>query len=194
MGRGAYRVLCIGLFLVCVAGLAFVTYRWAPDPISFNAFLLVAAFIALVLMLAVALAVVSQPFSPAAPPRRMAMVAVASSSGSVVESLAPSIVMESEGPPTAPWPGPVEGGISRRQVAEHVTAHAPLARSIMTEAPAGPASPRLVLAQVPVAGHRYDTRQIAMGQCGSCGTRLLAPRERPLRLECPVCHKVNVVA
>lgn len=34
---------------------------------------------------------------------------------------------------------------------------------------------------------------MSVGKCGQCGTKLLAPEERPLRLKCPECAKVTLL-
>ncbi len=34
---------------------------------------------------------------------------------------------------------------------------------------------------------------VSLGKCGNCGVLLLAPKRRPIRLQCPRCERVHTM-
>jgi hypothetical protein len=93
-----------------------------------------------------------------------------------------------------------KAGVTRRQVAE---------RNAPPPAPAD-AGPDIEMDGRPTGGRREPpivmARTVAsaeatgipdgtgVGKCGNCGVLLLAPKKRPIRLQCPRCERVHTLA
>lgn len=88
-----------------------------------------------------------------------------------------------------------KAGVTRRQVAERDLPRDP-GPDIEVDGPA-PArrEPPVVMARTVASaeatGIPDDT---GMGKCGNCGVLLLAPKKRPIRLQCPRCERVHTLA
>lgn len=78
----------------------------------------------------------------------------------------------------------------RQQFTEKYTRTTPLVRSIIDNGPPEPKpAPQPGAGQFQAAPPPDKTR----GACGRCGTILLAPKERPIKIRCPVCSKTTLL-
>ncbi|MGB0651557.1 MAG: hypothetical protein ACPGQL_00010 [Thermoplasmatota archaeon] len=75
----------------------------------------------------------------------------------------------------------------RDEFARKYTQTTPVVRNILT-APSG--GQQQAAAPPTVQGNRPKADGKTRGQCGDCGTILLAPPQRPIKLRCPTCGRV----
>jgi hypothetical protein len=99
------------------------------------------------------------------------------------------------------WPerrGP--SGITRRQAAEQAKAPRTPAASpgpmIEMDGPRPPRrEPPVVMARTVASAEATGVPEdMGVGKCGNCGVLLLAPKARPIRLQCPRCERVHTLA
>ena len=97
------------------------------------------------------------------------------------------------------WPERAEpSGVTRRQMHE---GNLPRDPGPMIEVDAGPAPAPVARREPPVVMARTVASAEAsgipegsgIGKCGNCGVLLLAPKKRPLRLQCPRCERVHTL-
>jgi hypothetical protein len=94
------------------------------------------------------------------------------------------------------WPDRTpKAGMTRRQVAERDLPRDP-GPDIQVEGP-GPArreAPVVMARTVASAEATGIPDGSSVGKCGNCGVLLLAPKKRPIRLQCPRCERVHTLA
>ena len=95
------------------------------------------------------------------------------------------------------WPDVKPSGVTRRQVAER-SESLPRDPGPMIEVE-GPAAPRreppIVMARTVASAEATGIPEgSGVGKCGNCGVLLLAPKKRPIRLQCPRCERVHTLA
>ncbi|MFA5944539.1 MAG: hypothetical protein WC876_08755 [Candidatus Thermoplasmatota archaeon] len=99
---------------------------------------------------------------------------------------------------TKGWPertGP--SGVTRRQVTERDLPRDP-GPEIEVDGPV-PAKPRreanIVMARTVASAEATGIPEgTGVGKCSNCGVLLLAPKRRPIRLQCPRCERVHTLA
>ena len=92
-----------------------------------------------------------------------------------------------------------KSGVTRRELAERYTRNSPAVREILLDQAR---SSTLSLTEVPMVVAKtaspedspdWTPEGMTRGKCGGCGTVLLAPAERPMKLRCPQCDKVTLL-
>lgn len=99
------------------------------------------------------------------------------------------------------WPDRAEpSGVTRRQLHERNLPRDP-GPTIEMDAPAAPApaprtrEPPVVMARTVASAEASGIPDgSSIGKCGNCGVLLLAPKKRPIRLQCPRCERVHTLA
>ncbi|HJQ93043.1 MAG TPA: hypothetical protein VJ874_02025, partial [Candidatus Thermoplasmatota archaeon] len=62
-------------------------------------------------------------------------------------------------------------------------------------ASAAPREPPVVMARTVASAEATGIPDgTGVGKCGNCGVLLLAPKKRPIRLQCPRCERVHTLA
>lgn len=223
IGRSGYRVIALVFFAVGLLGLATSLYSFRPDGLygwlgfSLAAIALVAL---LVLCLAVlrarlpslqgmpapsgAPAVTLEPVPdllPVAQPEADLGVEYAD------EDIVPAVASEAPAypvppsPPRAPpyvpprrTPPEPKGGWPKRKAPSGVTrGEARKRERDMPEFEAG-REPPLVMARTAASVEASGIPDnVSLGKCGNCQVLLLAPRRRPIRLQCPRCERVHTM-
>lgn len=60
---------------------------------------------------------------------------------------------------------------------------------------AGASEPPLIMARTAASAEASGLPDnLSVGKCGNCGVLLLAPKKRPIRLQCPRCERVHTLA
>ena len=98
------------------------------------------------------------------------------------------------------WPERAEPtGVTRRQLHERNLPRDP-GPMIEVDGPATPAGappkrePPVVMARTVASAEASGIPEgSGIGKCGNCGVLLLAPKKRPLRLQCPRCERVHTL-
>jgi hypothetical protein len=97
-----------------------------------------------------------------------------------------------------------KAGVTRRQLAESSGVGPPPSRrdlprdpgpAVKVEGP-GPArrEPPIVMAKTVASAEATGIPEgTGIGKCGNCGVLLLAPKKRPIRLQCPRCERVHLL-
>ena len=101
----------------------------------------------------------------------------------------PRRVVDSKG-----WPDVKPAGVTRRQLHERNLPRDP-GPDIEVEGPAAPTRrPPVVMARTVASAEASGIPEgSSVGKCGNCGVLLLAPKRRPLRLQCPRCERVHTL-
>lgn len=87
-----------------------------------------------------------------------------------------------------------KAGVTRRQIAERDLPRDP-GPTIEVEGP-GPVrrDPPIVMARTVASAEATGIPEgTGVGKCGNCGVLLLAPKKRPIRLQCPRCERVHLL-
>jgi hypothetical protein len=91
-----------------------------------------------------------------------------------------------------------KAGVTNRQVAERDQPREPREAGPDFEAdgpkPARREAPILMARTVASAEATGIPEGTGVGKCGNCGVLLLAPKKRPIRLQCPRCERVHTLA
>ncbi|MEA3137629.1 MAG: hypothetical protein QOJ26_661 [Thermoplasmata archaeon] len=89
-----------------------------------------------------------------------------------------------------------KAGVTRREVAERNAPRASPGPDIESDgAPAGRREPPIVMARTVASAEATGIPDgTGVGKCGNCGVLLLAPKKRPIRLQCPRCERVHTLA
>jgi hypothetical protein len=92
-----------------------------------------------------------------------------------------------------------KAGVTRRQVAERAQPPSESGTQIEFERPAGAPAPRreapIIMARTVASAEATGIPEgTGVGKCGNCGVLLLAPKKRPIRLQCPRCERVHTLA
>ena len=92
------------------------------------------------------------------------------------------------------WPDVKPAGVTRRQMHERNLPRDP-GPDIEVEGPAAPTRlPPVVMARTVASAEASGIPEgSSVGKCGNCGVLLLAPKKRPLRLQCPRCERVHTL-
>lgn len=101
----------------------------------------------------------------------------------------PRRVLDSKG-----WPDVQPAGVTRRQLHERNLPRDP-GPDIEVEGPAAPTRlPPVVMARTVASAEASGIPEGAsVGKCSNCQVLLLAPKKRPLRLQCPRCERVHTL-
>jgi hypothetical protein len=102
-------------------------------------------------------------------------------------------------PSAGSWPERKgKAGVTRRQVAERNAPREPVNAGPDIEVdgrPAGKREPPVVMARTVASAEATGIPDgTGVGKCGNCGVLLLAPKKRPIRLQCPRCERVHTLA
>jgi 4-amino-4-deoxy-L-arabinose transferase-like glycosyltransferase len=130
----------------------------------------------------------ARPMATGPPPRPAARPTAASSP--------PAGRARKAGAGASDWPersGPA--GVTRRQLHERNLPRDP-GPTIEVEGPARPTrEPPVVMARTVASAEATGIPEgTGVGKCGNCGVLLLAPKKRPIRLQCPRCERVHTLA
>jgi hypothetical protein len=92
-----------------------------------------------------------------------------------------------------------KAGVTRRQVAERNAPPPPASSGPDIEMdgrpPAARREPPIVMARTVASAEATGIPEgTGVGKCGNCGVLLLAPKKRPIRLQCPRCERVHTLA
>lgn len=95
------------------------------------------------------------------------------------------------------WPGRAEPtGVTRRQMHERNLPRDP-GPTIEMDGPVAPVQrrePPVVMARTVASAEASGIPEgSSVGKCGNCGVLLVAPKKRPLRLQCPRCERVHTL-
>ena len=95
------------------------------------------------------------------------------------------------------WPGRSEPtGVTRRQLHERNLPRDP-GPTIEMDGPVAPVQrrePPVVMARTVASAEASGIPEgSSVGKCGNCGVLLVAPKKRPLRLQCPRCERVHTL-
>lgn len=111
-----------------------------------------------------------------------------------------------EDPNDSTWPDrKPKSGVTRRQVSERSGAGLPSSGRGLPRDPGpdieieGPGrlrrEPPVVMARTVASAEASGIPEgSSVGKCGNCGVLLLAPKKRPIRLQCPRCERVHTLA
>lgn len=102
-------------------------------------------------------------------------------------------------PGTGGWPERKgKAGVTRRQAAERAQPVRESGTQIEFERPPGAPARReapIVMARTVASAEATGIPEgTGVGKCGNCGVLLLAPKKRPIRLQCPRCERVHTLA
>jgi hypothetical protein len=98
---------------------------------------------------------------------------------------------------TKGWPGrTTPSGMTRRELAERNAPMAPPGPTFESDAPKPTRreAPVIMARTVASAEATGIPEGTGVGKCGNCGVLLLAPKKRPIRLQCPRCERVHTLA
>ncbi len=122
------------------------------------------------------------------------------------ESLAPPRVQPPPVPVVQPrrteadtkgWPGrTVPSGVTRRELAErNAPRESPGPDFEVDGRPARRREAPVIMARTVASAEATGIPEgTGVGKCGNCGVLLLAPKKRPIRLQCPRCERVHTLA
>jgi hypothetical protein len=102
--------------------------------------------------------------------------------------------------PAGSWPERKgKAGMTRREAAERAQPVRESGTQIEFDRPAGAPAPRreapIVMARTVASAEATGIPEgTGVGKCGNCGVLLLAPKKRPIRLQCPRCERVHTLA
>lgn len=136
-------------------------------------------------------------YAPAAPPKPTRPLATPPAMARPQQRSAPPSGKANPGDGSG-WPerrGP--SGVTRRQAAERAAPREPPGPDF--EADGRPAGGRreapVIMARTVASAEATGIPDgTGVGKCGNCGVLLLAPKKRPIRLQCPRCERVHTLA
>ncbi|MEK6985438.1 MAG: hypothetical protein AABX89_03525 [Candidatus Thermoplasmatota archaeon] len=215
IGRGGYRILAIVFLVVGLLGIAAFAVAYTRN--SAAAFALGCGLVgaALIVLFAIALRGVSGRTAssnapapgPAGAPRPVRDLNVEyldaeadaesepepparRARGAVPAPPNRNLTQDTKGWPSRKGPTGVTRGEARKGPVEFASVEAVAVPRASLRAPSEPPT---VLARE-VARNAKTPEGMAKGACGTCNAILLAPKVRPLKLRCPACQKVTLVA
>lgn len=218
IGRSGYRVLALVFFGLAVLGLAVSLYQFSPAAGLFDwlGFALTAfAVVALVALTLVVLAVgprarTSQPTSSAVIDMEDLSVSPLPQAADPSTDLGIEYVDAHPEQTSAPTPVPPEQprapvvvqprkpqgdtkGWPERREPSGVTRGEMLEQQ-RKPASAGRGEPPLVMARTAASAEATGIPDnTTLGKCGNCNVLLLAPKRRPIRLQCPRCERIHAL-
>lgn len=220
IGRSGYRVLALVFFGLAVLGLAISLYQFSPAAGLFDWLGFALTALAVTALLTLSLVILARtPTRAATAPPEPAPVVQEAQLAPIPDAVDPSadlgVEYEDEprleqGPidttppeqPRAPivvpprkprgdtkgWPERRDpSGVTRGEMLKRQRAPPPTARSQGREPP-------LVMARTAASAEATGIPDNAtLGKCGNCNVLLIAPKRRPIRLQCPRCERVHAL-
>lgn len=222
IGRSGYRVIALVFFGLGVLGLATSTYAVQPEGVfGWLGFVLTAAAVVALLVLSLVV-LAARPAAPAARPAPAGVVepepgllptpmpaadpqadlGVEYDDFDVEPVDLPAGTQLSTVPPEQPRapavvpPRKPQGdtkGWPKRKDPTGVTRGEMRKRERQPEFES-PREPPLVMARTAASAEATGIPDnVSLGKCGNCGVLLLAPKRRPIRLQCPRCERVHTM-